>query len=306
MFNKGRGKKAFVPPKLMTAGGTQTQWGRTTPVWRGNGAYENWIAGGWFKNYNGDGGGNDWSASLNLATQPFANTTSGYGAVRVRWRGIDGTNPEFRVTTYRAGLHAGTMTFAPGQAIRDRDQWFHVIIFSKTRNKFGIILNGKYFGDLDHSGNGQVCYPQCANPDGLAVNIFGQRYGGAPYTPTYPNMTMYNYFLSNMYDYEKSGGQFASRGVVNGDPTTYANPWMKNEAGYMITPVTLDEDSGLVSAITGTARALMVTIDQGEGASKATVVANSNYTSAGAENINPSNNTFEELPVYGYDLREAN
>ena len=119
-------------------------------------------------------------------------------------------------------------------------------------------------------------------------------------------MTMYNYFLSNMYDYEKSGGQFASRGVVNGDPTTYANPWMKNEAGYMITPVTLDEDSGLVSAITGTARALMVTIDQGEGASKATVVANSNYTSAGAENINPSNNTFEELPIYGYDLRETN
>jgi len=306
MFNKARGKKAFVPPKLMTAGATQAQWGIATPAWRGSGAYENWIAGGWFKNYNGDGGGDGWSAPLNLATQPFADTVTGYGAVRVRWRGIDGTNPEFRVETYRSGGVGGMMVFELGQPIRDRDQWFHIIIFSKTQYKFGIILNGKYFGDLDHSTGTQRCYPQCANPDGFRVNIFGQRYGGAPYVPTYPNMTMYNYFLSNMYDYEKSDGQFASRGVVNGDPTTYANPWMKNEAGYMITPVTLNDDSGLVSAITGTARALMVTIDQGEGASKATMVSNSSYTNQSGSNVNSSNTTFEELPIYGYDLREAN
>ena len=295
---KGTGRR-FSPQILNTVGGPQSHWVNNSPLWRASRNETPYICGGWFKTWGTEGHGTEPSRYIALATQDYdTGNPAGYARYRFRFDNLANANAGMLITSYRGGGDAIMTLDGINRAIEDFGQWWHVMAFLIDSKNCGIIVNGKYMGDI-YFDNQHGPYPNSSQS--LVTAVFTHRWAGAWYEPASASMWIYEYFMMNMPDYINSP-EWQARGVDPNNKDTWANPWLRNSGGIYLDPITNADDTGRQALIAGSARGISGTIAQDRNDWSAVYDADT-FTSVQFPS-GTATGAYSQQPVYGYDLRE--
>lgn len=170
--------------------------------------------------------------------------------------------------------------------------WVHLMTrVQATGGTADWFVNGLYKGTNTYT----LCPTYTTEPYGYNQSIFGRRYGGGQQENTSFIGSVYNWFCADDEDYRSKFG------FSYDIPEDYVTPWVRNNGGNMLVPVTDDDMPSRVDAMANMYLGCHATAGPSG-------VINVNGFSGGQtwfsnQNWSMNGKIATEMPVFGYDMR---
>ena len=170
--------------------------------------------------------------------------------------------------------------------------WVHLMARVGANNSAAEwYVNGKYIGHNTYTDTPTYTV-QIA---GLVQSIFGRRYGGVQHSPQCFRGSVYNWFCADDVDYRTKFG------FSYDNPEEYVTPWVRNNGGNMLVPVTDEDMPSRADAMANMYLGCHLTAYSGG------VIQvngdNSGQTWFSNESWSMTGKSTLEMPVFGYDMR---